>query len=113
MENKTNLKSKAVFDNQTKKVCACSFISLILIILFIISPLNSFLMTSFIVKLFILTILAYAIYIHIKQTNELNNAKKAIVEAHINYQMKINLICSYIFAFFLGLLFIFVLKSLF
>ena len=34
----------------TKKVCLCSFVSIILIVLFIISPLSSFLNNIFICK---------------------------------------------------------------
>lgn len=108
-----NEDSKAIFNDKTKTICVCSFAALILTIMFVISPLNSFLMTSTIFKLVILVILAYTINIHIKQTNELTNAKQAAISANIDKQIQMNLLCSYTFTFFLILLFLFVVKSVF
>jgi len=97
----------------TKKVCLCSFVSIILVILFIISPLNSFLMTSIFVKILILIILGYAIYLNNHQTNILSQSKNASKSFEIQSQLGTNIICSYIFTLFLGILFIFVVRSFF
>jgi len=97
----------------TKKVCLCSFVSMILIILFIISPLSSFLMTSLFVKFLILLILGYTIYLNNHQTNILNLSKKSSQSMEIQSQLSTNIICSYMFTLFLGLLFIFVIRSFF
>jgi len=97
----------------TKKVCLCSFVSIILVILFIISPLNSFLMTSIFVKILILIILGYAIYLNNHQTNILSQSKNASKSFEIQSQLETNIICSYIFTLFLGILFIFVVRSFF
>jgi hypothetical protein len=97
----------------TKKVCLCSFVSIILIILFIISPLSSFLMTSLFVKILILIILGYTIYLNNHQTNVLNLSKNASQSFEIQSQLGTNIICSYIFTLFLGILFIFVIRSFF
>ena len=40
----------------TKKVCLCSFVSIVIIVLFIISPLSSFVLTSSFMKLLVLII---------------------------------------------------------
>jgi hypothetical protein len=97
----------------TKKVCLCSFVSIVLIVLFIISPLSSFLMTSSLMKILILIILGYTIYLNIHQTNILSLSKKSSQTPEIQSQLSTNIICSYIFTLFLGILFIFVIKSFF
>ena len=97
----------------TKKVCLCSFISIVLIVLFIISPLSSFLMTSLFVKILILIILGYTIYLNNHQSNLLSLSKKSSQSFEIQSQLSTNIICSYIFTLFLGILSIFVIKSFF
>ena len=97
----------------TKKVCLCSFVSIALIVLFIISPLSSFLMTSSIVKILILIILGYTIYLNNYQSNILSLSKNSSQTPEIQSQLSTNIICSYIFTLFLGILFIFVIKSFF
>ena len=97
----------------TKKVCLCSFVSIVLIVLFIISPLSSFLMTSSLMKILILIILGYTIYLNSHQTNILSLSKNLSQTPEIQSQLSTNIICSYIFTLFLGILFIFVIKSYF
>jgi hypothetical protein len=99
--------------DMTRKVCLCSFISIVLIVLFIISPLSSFLMTSSIMKILILIILGYTIYLNNHQTNMLSLSKNLAQSFEIQSQLSTNIICSYIFTLFLGILFIFVIKSFF
>lgn len=100
-----------IFSNTTKNICMCSISSIILIILFIISPLSNFFKTSFFMKVIVLLILSYTIYLNIYQTNILRNFSNNANSEVINSQININIICSYIFTIFLGLLIIFVLKS--
>jgi hypothetical protein len=97
----------------TKKVCLCSFVSIVLIVLFIISPLSSFLMTSLFMKILILIILGYTIYLNNHQSNILSLSKNLSQTPEIQAQLSTNIICSYIFTLFLGILFIFVIKSFF
>jgi len=99
--------------DMTRKVCLCSFISIVLIVLFIISPLSSFLLTSSIMKILILIILGYTIYLNNHQTNMLSLSKNLAQSFEIQSQLSTNIICSYIFTLFLGILFIFVIKSFF
>lgn len=100
-----------IFSNNTKNIFMCSISSIILIILFIISPLSNFFKTSFFMKIIVLLILSYTIYLNIYQTNILRNFSNNVNSEVINSQININIICSYIFTIFLGLLIIFVLKS--
>ena len=102
-----------IFTDVTKKICMCSFTSIILIVLFVISPLSNLIKTSAFMKLLILVILCYTIYLNIIQTNSLRAANNAAVSEQIKTQLNLNVICSYVFTLFLGLLGIFVTKSFF
>jgi hypothetical protein len=75
--------------------------------------LSSFLMTSLFVKILILIILGYTIYLNNHQTNILSLSKNSSQTAEIQSQLSTNIICSYVFTLFLGILFIFVIKSFF
>ena len=101
-----------IFTNITKQVCVCSFVSIFLIILFIISPLSNFVMASTFMKIIIVIILGYTIYLNIYQTNILSLSSENLSQSYeINSQLKMNITCSYIFTLFLGLLLIFVIKT--
>ena len=100
-----------IFTESTKKICSCSAISIFLIILFIISPLSNFVMTSMIIKIIILIILAYTIYLNIIQTNYLRTATNVVNSENVISQLNTNILCSYIFTLFLGLMGIFVIRS--
>jgi len=106
--------SLTTFTDTTKKVCICSALSIFLIFLFIISPLSNLFLTSVVMKIIILLIIIYTIYLNNKQTNLLNNAKNNITQSkEVNSQLNINIICSYVFTLFIGLLIIYVIKSFF
>lgn len=97
----------------TKNICLCCFLSIFLILLLVISPLSNFFKTSLFMKIIIIFILGYTFYLNIMQTNQMklyyNNSKSQ----EITNQLNTNIICSYVFTFFIGLLIIFVTKSLF
>jgi hypothetical protein len=101
------------FTDSTKRACTCSAISIFLIILFIISPLNQFFLTTIFMKILILVLLGYTIYLNSKQTDYLRNASTLNLSKEMTSQLNINIVCSYVFTLFIGLLIIFVLKSFF
>jgi len=105
--------SLITFTETTKRVCTCSAISIFLIVLFIISPLSSFFLTSVFMKTVILILLTYTIYLNNQQTNYLRKASELNLTKDVNSQLSINIICSYVFTLFLCLLIIFVVKSFF
>jgi len=105
--------SLATFTDTTKTACTCSAISIFLIVLFIISPLSSFFITSIFMKIIILLLLVYTIYLNIQQTDYLRNANKIKLPNDVISQLNINIVCSYVFTLFIGLLIFFVLKSFF
>jgi hypothetical protein len=97
----------------TKKACLCSFASIILVVIFIISPLSTFVFASSFMKIIILIILGYTIYLNNYQTNMLSLSHNSEQTFEIKSQLSTNIICSYVFTLFLALLFIFVIKSFF
>jgi len=101
------------FTDTTKRVCTCSAISIFLIVLFIISPLSRFFITSIFMRIVILLLLAFTIYLNTQQTDYLRNASKLKLSNEISTQLNINIVCSYVFTLFIGLLIIFVFKSFF
>jgi hypothetical protein len=102
-----------IFTSDTKKVCLCSATSIFLIIIFIISPLSNFFTTSLLMKIITILILVYTIYLNNKQTSLLREASAHINSEKLNAQLNLNIICSYVFTIFIGLLIIFVVKSFF
>ena len=102
-----------IFTDETKKVCICSATSIFLIVLFIISPLSNFFATSLLMKILILAILIYTIYLNNNQTTQLRIASSIIDSERLKSQLNMNIICSYIFTLFIGLLIIYVVKSFF
>ena len=101
------------FTDETKKVCTCSTLSIIIIVLFVISPLSNFFKTSLFMKIIALIILGYTLYLNTKQTNLLRNVSMNMNSIEITSQLNMNIISGYVFSIFIGLLFIFVLKSFF
>lgn len=98
----------------TKKVCMCTFISILLITLFVLSPLSNLFKTSLFMKLLALIIVGYSIYLSIQQTNLLKFVDQSNNQnPQLNSQVNMNIICSYVFTTFLVLFFIFILKNLF
>jgi len=97
----------------TKNICLCCFLSIILILLFIISPLSNFFKTSLFMKLIIIIILCYTFYLNIIQTTQLKISYNNSKSQEITSQLNMNIFCSYIFTFFIGLLIIFIIKGLF
>ena len=102
-----------IFTDSTKKVCMCSATSIFIIILFIISPLSNLFKTSLFMKLIALILLIYTIYLNNHQTTLLRNASQSNNSDEIKSQLNMNILCSYVFTFFLGLLVIFLFKSFF
>lgn len=94
----------------SKKICMCTYISIFIIILFIMSPLNNFVKTSSFMKVCVLIILGYTLYLSIYQHTLFQ--KNESVNPKLVNQINTNVICSYIFTLFLLVLFFFVLKDL-
>jgi hypothetical protein len=110
MNNKFNTD---LFTNITKNICTCTALSIFIIMLFIISPFSYFFKTSMFMKVIALIIMIYTIYLNAKQINLLRETSITSTNEKIQSQLNMNIICSYIFTIFIGLLIIFVVKSFF
>ena len=101
------------YAKSTQNVCICLAISLFLIIVFIMTPLNSFLLSSIFGKVIILTLLGYTIYYNTIATNKfINNFNISFTSGDWNI-LKTNILCSYIFSAFLIVLMLSVIRQIF
>jgi hypothetical protein len=103
----------SLFTDETKKICTCSALSIIIIVLFVISPLSNFFKTSIFMKIISLILLGYTLYLNNNQTNLLRSVNSSSNSSQVNSQINTNIICSYVFSLFIGLLIIFIIKSFF
>ena len=96
----------------TKNICLCTTVSIILIFIFILSPLNRFVISSIIVKLFIILFLAYILYKNIYFTFDFTKSNNISLYSSWN-NIKTNIVCSYIFSLFIFLLLLTVIRTFF
>ncbi len=100
------------YAKSTQNVCLCMSISAFLIILFMMTPLNSFILSSIIGKLIILLLLGYTIYYNIIKTNKFANSFNIDMMSDSWDPVKTNIACSYVFSGFLLILMLTVLQKL-
>ena len=98
------MNSIQTYAKSSEHVCLCSTMSIILIFLFIISPLNQFFMTSIFGKTVILVLLFYTCYYNIQLTNKLSKEQNVYLTDGVSSPLKTNIICSWIFSLFLLIL---------
>jgi hypothetical protein len=103
------------FTKATQNVCLCLGLSVIFIVLFMMTPLNSFLLSSIFGKVIILTLLGYTLYYNTQQTNKfVKNFNINIWNENSNWNpLKTNVLCSYIFSIFLLVLILSVIRKIF
>ena len=103
-----------MFENDsTKYICTYTFMSMILSLLFIVSPLSNYIKTSIIIKIIILILVVYVGFLSLNQIEYLQMQLKQTILPDVSHQLNMNITCSYVFLLFISLLFIFVLKSFF
>lgn len=92
------------YAKSTQNVCMCLAIATFLIILFMMTPLKSFILSSIIGKIIILTLLGYTVFYNLKVTNQFSNELNIKLTSGEWNSMKTNIIGSYIFSIFLLIL---------
>jgi hypothetical protein len=97
-------------DSTSKKIFYYTLISIILLIL---TPLSNLGVVNIFSKILILIILGYTLLLNMSQLKNLNIQGSNNISPQITSQIKMNIIGSYIFLLFLGLLFYFIIKSFF
>jgi hypothetical protein len=101
------------YAKSTQNVCLSMSISAFLIMLFMMTPLNSFVLSSIFGKLIILLLLGYTIYYNITKTNKFANNFNVDMMSNSWDPVKTNRACSYVFSGFLLILMFTVLQKLF
>ena len=104
MTTNTNTSLVMQYAKSTQNVCLCLSISALLIIIFILSPLNTFLLSSIFGKVIISFLLVYTIYYNLKQTNTFASSFNISFVENSWSPVKTNVLCSYIFTIFLFVL---------
>ena len=91
------------FSKATQNVCMCLGLSVFLIILFMMTPLNTFILSSIFGKVIIMTLLGYTLYYNTTQTNKfIKDFNINILNENDNWNpLKTNILCSYVFSLFL------------
>jgi len=102
----------SIFTDVTKKVCICCFLAIVLIVVFIISPLSNFFTASIVMKIVIVVILLYVVYLNFLQVYTLKNVYSIAQSQEVTSQINMNIICNYVFTIFIILLIFFVGKSI-
>jgi hypothetical protein len=97
----------------TQDVCMCLSLSIFLIVIFILSPLNNFLLTSIFGKVIIILLLGFTIFYNIRQTNKFSHNFNVSLMSGEWSTIKTNVAYSYIFTVFLLVLMVTVLRNLF
>ena len=105
--------SAIIFTENTKKICMCTFISMVLIIMFMISPLSNLIKTSAFMKIIILLILFYTVKLNLEQIGVLRASVDNISSQQVMHQINLNTICGYTFIVFIGVLILLIIKSFF
>jgi hypothetical protein len=105
MQSSTMLVSYA---NNTKNICLYLGIVMFLIILFIMTPLQTFTFG----KIIILLLLSYIIYTNTYYTNKFSNDYNITMLNGSWNEIKTNILCGYIFTLFSIFLFISILRKL-
>lgn len=101
------------FAKSTQNVGLCLGISIIMIIVFMMTPLNTFILSSIFGKVMILTLLGYTLYYNTVNTSKFANQFHISVTAGNWDALKVNIVCSYVFSLFLLVLWLSVVRSIF
>jgi len=100
------------YSSGTKSVCICTIVSILLILIFIVSPLSNFIIASLFGKLLILAILTFILYKNILITHNFSENTGGIFSEGWN-DAKTSILCSYGFSIFIVILFFSVVNRLF
>jgi hypothetical protein len=103
----------SIFTEKTKNICLCTATAIMFIVLFVISPLSNFFKTSLFMKILSIVLMGYVVSLSYHQIELLRAASLVANSEAVQAQLNANILCSYVFTFFIGLLIIFVFKSFF
>ena len=105
--------SAIIFSDKSKKICMCTFISMVLIIIFMVSPISNLIKTSAFMKVIILILLFYTVKLNLEQIGVLRASVNNVSSQQVMQQINLNTICGYAFIVFVGVLILLIIKSFF
>lgn len=100
------------YSKTTKNVCMCLAMAVFLIILFMVSPIKNFMMTSLIGKMTILVLLGYIMYYNTNQTMLFSQKVDMSLFSGDWNPVKTNILCGYLFTLFIFILAVNVLRKM-
>jgi hypothetical protein len=100
------------YAKSTQNVCMCLSVTIFFIILFMMTPLNTFILSSIFGKVIILTLLGYTLYYNLYNTNKFANTFNISLTSESWNTIKTNIVCSYIFSLFLLVLLISLIRKM-
>ena len=100
------------YAKSTQNVCMCLSVTIFFIILFMMTPLNTFLLSSIFGKVIILTLLGYTLYYNLYNTNKFANTFNISLTSESWSTIKTNIVCSYIFSLFLLVLLVSLIRKM-
>jgi hypothetical protein len=104
--------------NSTKNASICISVSIVIIIIFFLTPLSKFLLVSTVGKIVAILILSYAFIINTLSAYDVSKKLDISVFSDSNFassetsNIKTNIICSYIFSIFILLLILMIAKRM-
>ena len=96
----------------SKNVYIFTTVAMVIIIIFMITPLNNFFITSIIAQIIVILILAFALYQNYQNANFLSNTTNTSFYNGEWNSIKTNIISSYIFSFFIVVLILSIIKNM-
>jgi len=112
-QQKSQPYSFSKYSEDSKTISFCTTISIILIFIFIITPLSSNKIICIISKIIVLIILLFALYKNLFITYKFIKSEKISYLDGTWSNIKNNILCSYIYSFFIFFLIVTVIKSVF
>lgn len=101
------------FGRSTKNVCICVSFAIILIIIFMMTPISKLIYSSMFGRFIILIILGYALYSNMLQTTKFSyRFDISLISGDWDHK-KTNVVCSWVFSLFIFILFYTILKTFF
>ena len=113
MDNNSNANSniRMIFNDSTKNICLYCFVSIILIIIFTLTPLSNFNLLTIFVKIISILLLGYCTYLNGNQIKNFYSTNTDGNSALIKSYLNVNIFCSYIFSLSMIIFIFFIIKS--
>uniref|UniRef100_A0A6C0KVE9 Uncharacterized protein n=1 Tax=viral metagenome TaxID=1070528 RepID=A0A6C0KVE9_9ZZZZ len=101
------------YSKDSKLISNCTTLSIVLLFIFVITPLGTYYNLSFICKLLVFIVLTFALYKNLHITYKFTKASNVSYLDGSWSDVKNNMICSYVYSIFIFVLIVTIIKSFF